>query len=108
MAAGRRRNGWTPAARPADVRVEQAAARTSTDPGAREGSVPLERHPLASQGVWAKAAAQSRPAPATRPPSSCPLPLARGTEPQERVSGLPEMTAEERMRAELEILGLDA
>ena len=37
------------------------------------------------------------------------LTLDLGDEPQERaVSGLPEMNAEERMRAELEILGLDA
>ena len=33
---------------------------------------------------------------------------APGESPAELVSGLPEMTAEERMRAELEILGLDA
>jgi error-prone DNA polymerase len=36
------------------------------------------------------------------------LTLDLGDEPQEQVSGLPEMNAEERMRAELEILGLDA
>jgi error-prone DNA polymerase len=105
LAAGRRR---TPVPRPADVRVEEAAARTSTDPGAREGSVPLERHPLASQGVWAKAAAQSRAAADPRPITSVQLTLELGDEPQEQVSGLPEMSAEERMRAELEILGLDA
>jgi error-prone DNA polymerase len=96
---------------PADLRVEEAAARTSTDPGAREGSVPLERHPLAGQGVWAKAAAQSRAAVDPRPVTSVQLTLDLGGEagePQEHVSGLPEMTAEERMRAELEILGLDA
>ena len=80
----------------------------STDPGAREGSVPLERHPLASQGVWAKAAAQSRAAADPRPVTSVQLTLDLGDEPQEQVSGLPEMSAEERMRAELEILGLDA
>jgi error-prone DNA polymerase len=105
LAAGRRR---TPVARPADVRVEEAAARTSTDPGAREGSVPLERHPLAGQGVWAKAAAQSRATADPRPVTSVQLTLDLDDEPQERVSGLPEMSAEERMRAELEILGLDA
>jgi error-prone DNA polymerase len=116
LAAGRRR---TPLLRSADDtptsaarrRVEEAAARTSTDPGVREGSVPLERHPLASQGVWAKAAAQSRAAAEPRPVTSVQLTLDLGGdagEPQEHVSGLPEMTAEERMRAELEILGLDA
>jgi error-prone DNA polymerase len=108
LAAGRRRNSGTPAPRPSDVRVEEAAARTSTDPGAREGSVPLERHPLASQGVWAKAAAQSRAAADPRPVTSVQLTLDLGDEPREHVSGLPEMNAEERMRAELEILGLDA
>ncbi|HEY3530096.1 MAG TPA: OB-fold nucleic acid binding domain-containing protein, partial [Nocardioides sp.] len=115
LAAGRSR-GRTPVPRAADVtstssaqrRVEEAAARTSTDPGAREGSVPLERHPLASQGVWAKAAAQSRAAADPRPVTSVQLTLDLGDEPQEHVSGLPEMTAEERMKAELEILGLDA
>jgi error-prone DNA polymerase len=105
LAAGRRR---TPVPRPADTRVEEAAARTSTDPGAREGAVPLERHPLAGQGVWAKAAAQSRAAADPRPVTSVQLTLDLGDEPQEQVSGLPEMSAEERMRAELEILGLDA
>ncbi|HET7071500.1 MAG TPA: OB-fold nucleic acid binding domain-containing protein, partial [Nocardioides sp.] len=111
LAAGRSRAGRTPAPRPADVRVEEAAARTSTDPGAREGSVPLERHPLGSQGVWAKAAAQSRAAADPRPITSVQLTLdltGDAGEPKEQVSGLPEMTAEERMRAELEILGLDA
>ncbi|HEX4685558.1 MAG TPA: OB-fold nucleic acid binding domain-containing protein, partial [Nocardioides sp.] len=107
LAAGRlRKGGTTP--RPADLRVEEAAARTSTDPGARAGSVPLERHPLGTQGVWAKAAAQSRAAADPRPVESVQLTLDLGDEPQERVSGLPEMTAEEQMRAELEILGLDA
>jgi error-prone DNA polymerase len=105
LAAGRRS---APAPRPADLRVVEAAARTSTDPGAREGSVPLERHPLASQGVWARAAAQSRAAAEPRPVTSVQLTLDLGDEPQEHVSGLPEMNAEERMRAELEILGLDA
>jgi error-prone DNA polymerase len=90
------------------VRVEEAAARTSTDPGAREGSIPLERHPLGTQGVWAKAAAQSRAAADPRPVTSVQLTLDLGDEPCEQVSGLPEMTAEEQMRAELEILGLDA
>jgi error-prone DNA polymerase len=105
LAAGRRR---TPPTRPADIRVEEAAARTSTDPGAREGSVPLERHPLGTQGVWARAAAQSRAAADPRPVTSVQLTLDLGDEPREHVSGLPEMTAEEQMRAELEILGLDA
>jgi error-prone DNA polymerase len=105
LAAGRSR-GRAP--RPADLRVEQAAARTSTDPETREVSAPMERHPLASQGVWARAAAQSRAAADPRPVTSVQLTLDLGDEPREHVSGLPEMNAEERMRAELEILGLDA
>jgi error-prone DNA polymerase len=58
--------------------------------------------------VWAKAAAQSRAAADPRPVTSVQLTLDLGDEPREHVSGLPEMNAEERMRAELEILGLDA
>ncbi|WP_151082688.1 DNA polymerase III subunit alpha [Nocardioides cynanchi] len=108
LAAGRSRAGRAPVPRPADLRVEEAAARTSTDPRTREGSVALERHPLASQGVWAKAAAQSRASADPRPVTSLQLTLDLGDEPQEQVSGLPEMNADERMRAELEILGLDA
>jgi error-prone DNA polymerase len=40
--------------------------------------------------------------------TSVQLTLDLGDEPQEHISGLPEMSPEERMRAELEILGLDA
>jgi error-prone DNA polymerase len=99
------------AVRPADTRADEAAARTSTDPAVRAGSAPLERHPLASQGVWARAAAQSRASVEPPPVGSVQLTLDLGGdagEPREHVSGLPEMDAEERMRAELEILGLDA
>jgi error-prone DNA polymerase len=105
LAAGRVRSAAT---RPADVRVEEAAARASTDPTTREGAAPVERHALAAQGVWARAAAQSRAAADPRPVTSVQLTLDLGDEPQEHVSGLPEMSADERMRAELEILGLDA
>jgi error-prone DNA polymerase len=105
LAAGRVRSA-TP--RPADLRVDEAAARTSTDPALREAATPVERHALASQGVWARAAAQSRAAADPRPVTSVQLTLDLGDEPQEQVSGLPEMSADERMRAELEILGLDA
>jgi error-prone DNA polymerase len=110
--AGRGRGlaGRKPAVRtPARARAEDAAARNSTDPATREGAPTIERHPLAQPGVWAQAAAQSR-ATATPPPvTSVQLALDLGDGPGEgEVSGLPEMTAEERMRAELEILGLDA
>jgi error-prone DNA polymerase len=105
--AGGRASRRTPV-RPADTRADQAAARTSTDPATRAGAAPLERHPLASQGVWARAAAQSRATVEPAPVGSVQLTLDLGDEPREQVSGLPEMNAEERMRAELEILGLDA
>ncbi|MGA8246025.1 MAG: DNA polymerase III subunit alpha, partial [Nocardioides sp.] len=94
--------------RAADTRAGQAAARASTDPTTRDAAAPVERHALASQGVWARAAAQSRATADPRPVTSVQLTLDLGDEPQEHVSGLPELSPEERMRAELEILGLDA
>jgi len=106
LAAGR--GSRTPAVRPADTRADQAAERASTDPSVRDAAAPVERHALAAQGVWARAAAQSRAAADPRPVTSVQLTLDLGDEPQEQVSGLPEMSPEERMRAELEILGLDA
>jgi error-prone DNA polymerase len=106
LAAGRGLR--TPAVRPADTRAGQAAERASTDPSVRDAAAPVERHALAAQGVWARAAAQSRAAADPRPVTSVQLTLDLGDEPQEQVSGLPEMSPEERMRAELEILGLDA
>jgi error-prone DNA polymerase len=76
----------------ATVRASEAAVRNSSDPAVR-------------------AAAQSRATAAPRPTSSVQLALdlgdAPGEGPGELASGLPEMTGEERMRAELEILGLD-
>ena len=104
--AGRRTR--TPVVTPAQSRAAEAAARNSTDPDTREDAPRLERHPLADQGVWAKAAAQSRATPAPAPVASVQLALDLGDAPGEgQVSGLPEMGAEERMKAELEILGLD-
>ncbi len=95
----------TPAAR----RAEESAARNSTDPQTRAGAAALERHPLADGGVWARAAAQSRATPAPRPVTSVQLTLDLGDAPTEgEVSGLPELDAVEKMKAELEILGLDA
>jgi error-prone DNA polymerase len=87
-----------------------AAARNSTDPALRAGSAATERHALADVGVWARAAAQSRAAAPVAPADSVQLTLRLGDEPGEpgeRPSGLPEMTTIDRMRAELEILGLD-
>ncbi|MCW2767148.1 MAG: polymerase alpha subunit, partial [Nocardioides sp.] len=106
------RKSWSTASSapsPARERADGAAARNSSEPREREGAPELERHPLADQGVWAKAAAQSRATSTPRPVTSVQLALDLGDEPGEgQVSGLPEMTAEEQMKAELEILGLDA
>ncbi len=100
--AGRRRS--TPVASPSVARADEAAGRNSTDPHrrAQAGSGP-------SSDVWARAARQSQ---APRPPErveSVQLALDLGDAPgEEEASGLPEMTAAERVRAELEVLGLDA
>ena len=105
LAEARRTARSSPAAR----RAEAAALRNSTDPQAREleaDSLP-ERHQLAQQGVWARASAQAQDTPPPRPVDSVQLTFTLGDEPRETVSGLPEMTPEDRMRAELEILGLD-
>ncbi len=60
--------------------------------------------------MWARAAAQSQAARPVVEAESVQLTLRLGDEPGEpgeRPTGLPEMTTLERMRAELEILGLD-
>ena len=58
--------------------------------------------------MWARASAQSRATPPPEPVDSVQLTLDLGDRPDEgEPSGLPEMTTDERMRAELEILGLD-
>ncbi len=88
--------------------VDRAAARNSTDPLDREAAPSVERHALADGGIWARASAQSRATPDPTPVESVQLTLDLGDRPGEgEVSGLPEMSTEERMRAELEILGLD-
>jgi error-prone DNA polymerase len=95
---------------PAAVTATAAADRNSSDPTVRAGAEPTERHALADGGVWARAAAQSRAARPVTAAESVQLTLRLGDEPGEpgeRPTGLPEMTTLERMRAELEILGLD-
>jgi error-prone DNA polymerase len=93
----------------ARAKADDAAARNSTDPRTRDSVADLERHPLGQAGVWARAAAQSRATPPPPPVESVQLTLELGDAPAEgEVSGLPELTPEERMLAELEILGLDA
>jgi error-prone DNA polymerase len=90
------------------VRADDAGLRNSSDPRSRDQVTDLERHPLGRQGVWAKAAAQSRTTAPPPPVTSVQLTLDLGDGPREgEVSGLPEMTAAESMAAELEILGLD-
>jgi error-prone DNA polymerase len=59
-------------------------------------------------GVWEQAAAQSRATRPTAPVASVQLALDLGDAPVDgEASGLPEMNDSERVRAELEILGLD-
>ena len=99
--------------RPADDTVTTASERNSTDALEREGAQPRDRHFVdgrpARDGVWAQASRQSQATRTPPPVTSVQLTLDLGDEPAEgEVSGLPEMTAEERMKAELEILGLDA
>ncbi len=92
----------------ARAKADDAAARNSSDPRVRDTVDDLERHPLGDAGVWARSAAQSRATAPPPPVDSVQLTLTLGDEPAEgEVSGLPEMTSEERMKAELEILGLD-
>ena len=109
-AGGRRRAGAGRSTAPvAEERAREAAVRNSADPAERAGAAPLERHPLTGGGVWARSAAQSLATPPADPVDSVQLALDLDDGPREgEASGLPELDAEERMRAELEILGLDA
>jgi error-prone DNA polymerase len=89
--AGQRSRSRTPVAQ---ARADEAAVRNSSDPRDR-------------------AAVQARGARPPRPVDSVQLTLSLGDEPGSpgrdgEAVGLPEMTPEERMRAELDILGLDA
>lgn len=87
LGARRRRPGSQP--RESELTAEAARGRNSSDPLVR-------------------AAAQARTTVAPPPVTSVQLALDLGDEPGEgEISGLPELTDEERMRAELEILGLD-
>jgi error-prone DNA polymerase len=79
-----------------------------------QGEVPWDQrsgmHPTKAQtGVWEQAARQSQATRRAGPVSSVQLALDLGDAPVDgEVSGLPEMNDSERVRAELEILGLDA
>ncbi|HEX4976436.1 MAG TPA: DNA polymerase III subunit alpha [Nocardioides sp.] len=101
-----------------------AATRNSSDPRTREqarrdqgggtthtgkDAGPGEREGVARDGVWAQASRQSRATRPAPPVTSVQLALDLGDAPGDGESaGLPEMTASDRVRAELEILGLDA
>ena len=108
--------GWPAAAWPRRsgrprTRAEDAAARNSSDAVTREArraDRAARRWPTPGSGRRPPRQSQATRTPdAGRPRSSSPSTSA--TSPGEgEVSGLPEMDAEERMRAELEILGLDA
>jgi error-prone DNA polymerase len=79
-------------------------------PGGEPWDPPSDLHPSAQQaGVWEQAARQSRATRRAEPVTSVQLALDLGDAPVDgEVSGLPEMDESERIRAELEILGLDA
>ena len=105
----------------AAARAGEAAARNSSDPAVREEAPAADPagdpaaatgaragNPNADDGVWARAARQSKATPAAAPVTSVQLALDLGDTPVDgEVSGLPEMNGSERVRAELEILGLD-
>ena len=77
-------------------RADQAAGRNSSDARERED-------------VWSQASRQSKATKPSAPVTSVQLALDLGDGPADgEASGLPEMTGSERVRAELEILGLDA
>ena len=98
--AGRARAGLAP--RPASGRRHVGA---DPDRGPGDGGT-LARGDLS---VRERAAAQSRAPQPARPVTSVQLALDLGDGPAEgESSGLPEMTASDRVRAELDILGLDA
>ncbi len=115
-AAGAAGEGGSAAA----ARAAAAAARNSSDPlvrdsarlaelrdSARLGEV-REGAPGPRDGVWGQAARQSRATKVPAPVTSVQLALDLGDTPVDgEVSGLPEMNASERVRAELEVLGLD-
>ncbi|MFZ5849686.1 MAG: DNA polymerase III subunit alpha, partial [Actinomycetota bacterium] len=81
----------------AEVRAADAASRNSSDP----------RERAATSGVWEQASRQSQATRTPRPVTSVQLALDLGDTVEGETSGLPEMSDSERVRAELEILGLD-
>jgi error-prone DNA polymerase len=95
--AGRASSRRSSVSRPA-ARATEATRRNSTDPQER----------AEAEGVWAQASRQSKATKAPAPVDSVQLALDLGDGPADgEASGLPEMSAAERVRAELEVLGLD-
>ena len=97
----------------ATARAGEAAARNSSDAqvrdSARQGQVrDSARQAEVREGVWGQASRQSQATRAAAPVTSVQLALDLGDAPVDgEISGLPEMNASERVRAELEVLGLD-
>ncbi len=83
---------------PVEARAAEAADRNSSDPRRREAAEP---------GVWEQASRQSKATRTPSPVTSVQLALDLGDTGEGEAGGLPEMTDSERVRAELEILGLD-
>ena len=108
---GRSRSGskrWS--RRPASLTPGRYAARPDSA-GPQDASAAAVTGPAALPGVAALTAAQSQAAAPVAPSGarSTQLVLDLGDAPQvERGTGLPELTGPERVRAELDILGLDA
>jgi error-prone DNA polymerase len=78
-----------------------ASGAPSCLPGDTDGSTSR------ALGVWERAARQSQATKTPRPVTSVQLSLDLGDSTEGEASGLPEMNDSERVRAELEILGLD-
>ncbi|HSE09744.1 MAG TPA: DNA polymerase III subunit alpha [Nocardioidaceae bacterium] len=92
------RSGLSEPASAAEVRAADAAGRNSSDP--------RERAEAVASGVWEQASRQSKATKTPPPVTSVQLALDLG-DTEGEASGLPEMNDSERVRAELEILGLD-
>ena len=88
------------------VRSDPAGSSSDAD---QPWDRPSALHPTAQlAGVWEQAARQSQATRKAVPVASVQLALDLGDAPVDgEISGLPEMDASERVRAELEILGLD-
>ncbi len=83
----------------------RATGRPGTTPQADAGAA-QDTSPR-SPGVWEQASRQSQATKVPRPVTSVQLALDLGDTAEGEASGLPEMNDSERVRAELEILGLD-